>query len=79
MDNYFGEIYMINNAGERVKVTDLSQETCTFGSSQDSTVRLRINNTQLKPIHCEIQVTSEGYVRFSNKAYLIYIYLMFSF
>lgn len=55
-------VILTKNEDHGVKVPLKTNTQCSFGSSLNATVRLKIDNKNLGGIHCVINVDSKGFV-----------------
>lgn len=60
--NDLGCICVLKKDGSEATRVPLSKESCTFGSSNDATIRLKMENSFLRDIHCQIEVQEDGVV-----------------
>lgn len=63
MEKQAGVIAVLTKSGEHgLKVSLRTNTPCTFGSSKNSTFRMR-DNVDIRGIHCIVNVNSKGFVR----------------
>lgn len=63
MEKQAGVVVVLTKSGDQnIKVPLKTNTPCTFGSSVNATIRVNIDNRNLRDIHCTINVDSKGFV-----------------